>query len=180
MIILCGPSATGKTEIAKLLTKQYGIKKVVTTTTRPMRVNEVNDVDYHFVSKEKFLSLLDKDFFVEHVEYNNNFYGCGKDEVQDNKVVILEPEGVKNFLKLNNPNIVTIVLFASEEVRKNRMLNRLDNIDDINKRLLGDKKHFSEENLSFSDFIINTENKTIEEITKEVYESYISKKNKTR
>jgi len=117
MIILCGPSATGKTEIAKMLNAKYGIKKVVTTTTRPIRVNETNDVDYHFITKEKFEELLKKDHFVEHVIYNDNYYGCSKDEVKKDRVVILEPEGVRNFLKLNDSSIVTFVLMASEETR---------------------------------------------------------------
>ena len=55
MIILCGPSASGKTEVAKLLATKYNIQKAITNTTRPIRVNEVNHVDYHFTSKEEFL-----------------------------------------------------------------------------------------------------------------------------
>ena len=54
MIVLSGPSASGKTEVAKRLMNQYGVKRVITTTTRPMRTGEVDGVDYLFVSKEKF------------------------------------------------------------------------------------------------------------------------------
>ena len=100
MIILCGPSASGKTEVAKLLASKYNIKKAITNTTRPIRINEVNHVDYHFTSKEEFLELASKDYFVETACYNNNYYGCAKNEVADNKAVILEPQGVINFLKL--------------------------------------------------------------------------------
>ena len=42
MIVLSGASASGKTEAAKMLTSKYGIVKAITTTTRPMRVNEVD------------------------------------------------------------------------------------------------------------------------------------------
>ena len=42
MIILYGPSACGKTEVAKLLASSYSIKKVITHTTRSKRINEVN------------------------------------------------------------------------------------------------------------------------------------------
>ena len=54
MLILIGPSASGKTEVAKLLAKKYNITKIVTYTTRAPRVNEVNGVDYNFVSVEEF------------------------------------------------------------------------------------------------------------------------------
>ena len=60
MIILYGPSACGKTEVAKLLASSYSIKKVITHTTRSKRVNEVNGVDYYFVTKEEFLSLKEQ------------------------------------------------------------------------------------------------------------------------
>ncbi len=48
MIILVGASASGKTEVAKLLARKYGIRKVVTHSTRPLRSGEVNAVDYLF------------------------------------------------------------------------------------------------------------------------------------
>ena len=58
MILLVGASASGKTEVAKLLKALYGIKKVITHTTRPIRKSEENDVDYHFVSKDEFLNIM--------------------------------------------------------------------------------------------------------------------------
>ena len=63
MIILYGPSACGKTEVAKLLASSYSIKKVITHTTRSKRVNEVNGVDYYFVTKEEFLSLKEQGIY---------------------------------------------------------------------------------------------------------------------
>ena len=72
MIILYGPSACGKTEVAKLLASSYSIKKVITHTTRSKRVNEVNGVDYYFVTKEEFLSLKEQGAFVETACYNFN------------------------------------------------------------------------------------------------------------
>ena len=58
MIILIGPSASGKTSIAKELIEKYNFKKFVTNTTRKMRVGEINDIDYHFITKEQFLDKL--------------------------------------------------------------------------------------------------------------------------
>lgn len=165
MIILCGASASGKTEVAKLLSTKYGIKKVVTNTTRKMRPNEINGVDYHFTSKEEFLELKNTDYFVETTIYNDNYYGCSKKEVSDDKCVILEPEGVNNFLKLNNPHIVTFGLYASKKTRRERMMSRGDTTNNIISRLEQDEHRFSLEALSFSDFLINTDDKTIEEVT---------------
>ena len=58
MLILVGHSASGKTEIANELKRDYDMKKIITYTTRPIRVNEVNGIDYHFVTEEEFLKLI--------------------------------------------------------------------------------------------------------------------------
>lgn len=177
MIILCGPSASGKTEVAKLLASKYNIQKAVTNTTRPIRINEVNHVDYHFTTKEEFLKLAEEDYFVETACYNNNYYGCAKNEVADNKAVILEPQGVSNFLKLNDPHIVVFVLMCSEVTRVNRMAYRGDKEESIKERINNDRIAFSEDKLSFADFTINTDDKTLMEITdlvKELYDKKIS------
>lgn len=177
MIILCGPSATGKTEIAKLLNEKFHISKAITTTTRPIRVNETNDVDYHFITKDRFLELLKEEYFIEHVEYNSNFYGCGKNEVKDDRVVVLEPEGVNNFLKMNNPHIIVFVLNASEETRIKRMEHRQDKPEDIQRRIKEDRIHFSKDKLNFANFIIETDNKTLDEIADEIHSLYKNKLN---
>lgn len=171
MIILCGPSACGKTEIAKQLSSKYHINKVVTNTTREMRVKEVNHVDYNFISKDEFLKLKEQGKFVETTLYNNNYYGCLKSEVSDNKVVILEPEGVTNFLKLNKP-IMVVYLFADEKIRIDRMRYRNDKEEDIKKRVDNDRITFSNDNIPFYHYLINTNNITIEEACKKIIDLY--------
>ena len=102
MIILVGPSASGKTEIAKILIKEYGYQKFVTTTTRNIRINEKDNVDYHFINKDQFINKIKNDEFIEYVSYNDNFYGTEKKEIDKNKVLIVEPQGLKHFKTLND------------------------------------------------------------------------------
>ena len=59
MLVLVGPSASGKSAIVKCLESKYGIKKFITCTTRPMRVGEINGVDYFFMTKEEFAKFMD-------------------------------------------------------------------------------------------------------------------------
>lgn len=51
MLILIGPSASGKTEAAKIMINRYPISRVVTCTTRKKRINEIDGFDYHFLQK---------------------------------------------------------------------------------------------------------------------------------
>ena len=156
MIVLVGPSASGKTEAAKLLYSIYGIKKVITHTTRPMRIGEKDDVDYHFVSKEEFLTLKEKNYFIETTLYNGNYYGTSKSEVSDNKVLIVDPNGVKSILSLNDPRIIIFRLNADSTTRFNRMIIRGDSIENIEQRISKDKDVFSEDALSFKSINIDT------------------------
>ena len=175
MIVLVGPSASGKTEAAKLLYSIYGIKKVITHATRPMRIGEKDDVDYHFVSKEEFLKLKEKNYFIETTLYNGNYYGTSKSEVSDNKVLIVDPNGVKSILSLNDPRIIIFRLNADSTTRFNRMIIRGDSIENIEQRISKDKDVFSEDALSFKSINIDTEKMTLLEIAKFIYETYQDK-----
>ena len=174
MLILVGASASGKTEIAKELLKSFNISKVVTHTTRPKRINETNDIDYHFVTKDIFLNLLSKNKFVEHSLYNGNYYGCSKDEIGDNKVVILDPNGLKAFNKLNDKRIVSVLILTDEKTRYQRMISRGDSLDNVKKRIENDRISFDIKNIDRVDFVVNNENKSIKEITKEIYDLYVN------
>ena len=172
MIILTGASASGKTVTALALEKKFGLKKAITSTTREMREGERNGVDYFFYSKEEFERLLKEGKFVESTLYNSNYYGCGIDQVSDDKVIVLDPNGLKSFNKLNNKRIVSFLLIADEPTREKRMTLRGDKKENITKRLTNDKVDFDESKIDKVNFKIVTENKSIDEITDTIYKLY--------
>lgn len=175
MIILTGASASGKTVTALDLQKRHGLVKAITTTTREKRIGETNGVEYFFLTKEEFLKKLEKGGFVEHSIYNENYYGCGIDQVGDDKIVVLDPNGLHSFLKLKNKNIVSFLLLADENTRKNRMISRGDKPENIQIRIKNDVNDFNLEKIDKVDFIISTENKTIEQVSDEIFKLYQSK-----
>ena len=172
MLILIGPSASGKTEVAKLLAKKYNITKIVTYTTRAPRINEINGVDYNFVSVEEFAKLTQEDFFVETTYYNSNYYGTAKKDIKDDKCVILDPNGLKSFLALNDERIVSVFLDSDEKTRFNRMLLRKDSVEDAEKRLVNDRIAFNLANLHGISFIVNSGDITLTDLTDQVMELY--------
>ena len=175
MIVLCGASASGKTVTALDLQKRHGLVKAITTTTRDKRVGETDGVEYFFVTKEEFQKRLAENKFVEHSLYNGNFYGCGIDQVSDNKIVVLDPNGLHAFLKLKDKNVVSFLLIADEKTRQKRMVSRGDKPENVASRIENDVKDFSLENIGKVDFVINTENHSIEEISDMIYELYRQK-----
>ena len=64
MVILSSPSGVGKTTLTKKIQQKYQSFKIsVSHTTRTPRSNEIDGVDYHFVSKERFQELIKQNKF---------------------------------------------------------------------------------------------------------------------
>lgn len=170
MILLAGPSASGKTEIAKILMKDFGIRKVVTHTTRPPRIGEKDGVDYHFVTREEFERLSKTGQFVETTSFNGNCYGSSKKEVADDKVLIVDPIGLETYLSLHDPRIVSFYFDTSEETRKQRMVSRGDTEEAIESRIQNDRVAFRD--VPSTTFRIQNETGSLEELAKKVYQLY--------
>lgn len=177
MIVITGPSASGKTVAAKLLEKNYGFKKAITTTSRTPRDGEVDGVDYFFISKEEFENRLQKGMFVEYTLYNNNYYGCGKDQVSDNKVIVTDLNGLHSFQALNVSSLVTFLLICNDDVRLARMIDRGDKHEKILERMQNDKYDFSMDKVGKIDFIIDTNLQEKEETAAIIYNLYKEKIN---
>ena len=175
MIVLSGASASGKTEVAKLLAAKYGITKVITTTTRAMRQGEVDGRDYFFVTKEKFEEMIRNDEFVEFTIYNGNYYGSTKAQIGNNKCIVIDPQGLKAYSQLEDKCIVTFFLNAEENTRLYRMLERGDKECDAIKRIQNDKHVFNPSKLAKVHFKINSETQTVEQVADEIYKLYNEK-----
>lgn len=161
MLCLCGGSGVGKSHISKILINKYGYEKLVTFTTRPMREGEVDGVDYHFIDKKAFDSLCAGDFFAETTSYkvaNDEIweYGTALKDITDNKIVILNPFGLKELKKDKSLNIVTFHLFASYGEIWNRLRKRGDDSEEATRRIEADKKDFQDIN-DYVDFAIRTD-----------------------
>ena len=107
--------------------------------------------------------------------YNENYYGCGVDQVADNKIVVLDPNGLHAFKKLNNKNIVSFLLIADEKTRESRMESRGDKKENIAIRIKNDVNDFSLEKIGEVDFTINTQSMSIEQVADEIYKLYKNK-----
>ncbi|XMB72847.1 hypothetical protein RJI07_02800 [Mycoplasmatota bacterium WC30] len=172
MLVLLGPSASGKTESAKIMINRYPISRVVTSTTRPKRISEVDGFDYHFFSFEKFKELQKENYFIETAEYNKNLYGTPRNELGENKFIILEPQGLKSLLEINPCKIIAIYLKTDESVRMSRMKERKDKQRDINRRIVSDRKDFELAKIDGLDLIIDTTNISISDLADLIYNKY--------
>ena len=132
ILVLSSPSGAGKTTLVKLLSKNRDFHISTSHTTRKLRINEIQDEDYHFVDNEKFENLIKKDEFLEYAKVFNHFYGTTKTPVINNlkngKNVIFDidwqgAEQIKN-KKLEYKLITFFVLPPSKKVLFDRLSNR--------------------------------------------------------
>jgi len=173
MLILIGPSASGKTESAKIMINRYPISRVVTCTTRPKRINEIDGFDYYFLTEEQFLLKEKNHFFAETACYNGHHYGTPLNEIADDKLIILEPQGFQSFLNLKLPSIVAIFLKTSEECRIDRMRLRLDKEENISSRIISDRTDFDLSKIEGLDLIVDTTDMKLSELADYIYNNYL-------
>jgi guanylate kinase len=172
MLLLLGPSASGKTESAKIMINRYPISRVVTYTTRPKRINEIDGFDYNFVTETEFIRLRENNYFVETAQYNQFLYGTPKNQISHDKFIIIEPQGLRAFLKLNECPIVAIFLQTNEQMRISRMKQRKDKQEDIKKRIESDRREFDISKIEGLDLIIDTTNVTLSDLADIIYDRY--------
>lgn len=78
-VVLSAPSGTGKTTLANLLIDSVSnLQLSVSYTTRPIRGNERDNIDYHFVSRDKFEEMINQGEFLEYATVYDNLYGSSK------------------------------------------------------------------------------------------------------
>ncbi len=129
MIILVGESASGKSSIEKVLSEKYGFQKTVSYTTRPPRDNEIDGVDYHFITEDEYIEKFNSGYFVETGAYNGWFYGTTRDQYKGNTVCVLTPHGLRQIRK--NFNEQDIKAFYIKVPRRDRLIKILERGDDI-------------------------------------------------
>jgi len=178
MIVLSGASASGKTEVAKMLAQKYGIVKVITTTTRDMRIHEVNGRDYFFVSNDEFNKMIKDDKFVEYTKYNDKSYGSTKDQIDHNKCIVVDLVGLKAYIGLKDKEIVSFFLEALEETRFKRMIERGDDLEKAKSRIAHDRIAFNPNNIPKVDYVVESESSNVEEVADKIYKLYIEKTSK--
>lgn len=142
MIILVGESASGKSSIEKYLVEKYGYNKVISYTTREPRPNEVDGVDYHFISNKKFEELEKLGFFAETAQYNTWNYGTAKEDCTDDKIAVLTPHGLRQVSKIDGINVISFYVNVPRRDRLIKILERGDNIDESYRRNLSDVGQF--------------------------------------
>lgn len=149
-VILFGLTGSGKTTILNYLTSHYNYNKIISFTTRPRRIGEVNGEDYWFITPEEFENRLRTGFFAEHSiqhpygvkSYYGTYLGDISDFCDNVRIGIQNPTGLIQILdKWHRP--ILIHIDTPEEVCIRRCLDRGDSAEEIGRRMVYDKPLFN-------------------------------------
>ncbi len=175
IIIISGPAGVGKTTICDRLVKEFSLHlyRLITATSRQARSNEVDGVDYIFLSSKDFIQKIGEDEFVEHEMIHGNYYGTLKNSLFEsssdkNLLINIDVNGAQSIQNIVSNSeakgFQTLSIFIrpkSIEDLKDRLSNRgTDEEDEINRRMETAKQEIAQAN-SF-DFIIDSTNKALD------------------
>ena len=148
IIAIIGEAGSGKDYLAKQLAKEYPslFHEIISCTTRPKRENEIDGVDYYFLSPKYFEQYKNAKKMLETSEFRGWYYGTLLNSLSETKVNlgVFNPEGAANIQK--QPEVETTIfrLIVPAKIRLVRQLTREDNpdCDEIIRRYGTDKQDF--------------------------------------
>ena len=147
LIVVSSPSGAGKTSVCrKILENNISIQISISATTRKPRKNEVDGIDYNFISRDDFQNKIDNSQFLEYAEVFDNLYGSLIKDVEkitkSKKDVLfdIDWQGTQQLYQSKPSNLVSIfILPPSKDEIENRLRQRKDDSGDdestINKRM---------------------------------------------
>ena len=142
LIVLSGPSGTGKDSILKELKKiRDDFEISISCTTRSPRTGEIDGKDYYFLTKSEFMNKVDAGDMLEWATFCGNYYGTPKHELEDrlnagiNIILEIEVQGAEQVIKNSSEAVSIFVLPPSVQILKERLKNRgSDSLDAIEMR----------------------------------------------
>jgi len=183
MVVLSSPSGVGKTTLTKKIQQKYQTFKLsVSHTTRTPRSNEVDGVDYHFISHKKFEELINKEKFYEYAKIFDNYYGTLKETVDINLakndlIFDIDWQGTKQLSKFKNLKLIKIFLIAhkKEELKKRLIKRNQNTLQEIEKRF----KSFDEDIKHWVDYDYVLINENLDVCFRQIENIILNKKNFT-
>lgn len=132
LIVVSGPSGSGKSTLNQLLIKNRdNIVMSISDTTRPLRGQEVNGVDYNFITKEEFENNIKEDKYLEYaIVHSNKYYGTPVDFVNSNLekgidvILEIDIEGARKINEKRKDAVFIFVMPPSMNILKSRLVSR--------------------------------------------------------
>ena len=167
ILILSSPSGAGKTTLAKKIQNSDSNFKIsVSYTTRTPRLNEVDGVDYNFVTINKFQELSNQNKFLEQAKVFGNYYGTLKGPIKENLaqgkdyLFDIDWQGTEQVKKIMPLDIVPVFILPPSIID---LENRLKKREEKNKDLIDQRMKMAKDEIKhWKDYKYIVVNKEVE------------------
>ena len=171
LLIISGPSGSGKGTIVEQLVSELGYCVSISATTRNPRPNEKNGIHYFFKTKEEFEKMIDNGELLEHAAFCGNYYGTPKkyveEQLESGKNIILEIE-VQGALQVKKKYNDAVLIFTMPPTLT-ELRRRLEFRGTETKEVIDARINRAEEELEFlPDYDYIVINDTVDEAVKDV------------
>ena len=132
LFVISGASGVGKsTVLAQVMAARPDLRFSVSATTRKIRAGEVDGESYYFVTRDKFLEMINKNEFLEYDAHMENYYGTPKgqleEKLQKGSVILdIEPNGAFHVRKEKEDAVLIFIAPPSLEELERRLRGRGD------------------------------------------------------
>lgn len=152
MVILSSPSGAGKSSLSRALVEEDPTLHLsISATTRPIRLGEIDGIDYHFLSDNEFHKKVSENAFLEYANVFGNNYGTLRSDVESyldrsiDVVFDIDWQGAREIKeKIPDKTVLVYILPPSLEVLRSRLEKRnQDSLGTIEKRMAEAKNEMS-------------------------------------
>ena len=183
IIAIMGKAGSGKDTLCRALLEEpefFNARPIISCTTRPIRDNEKDGVDYHFLTNDEFTNQVLSGEMLEATVFNTWCYGTSINNLDKDyiNIGVFNPEGVGLLRDNTNINLAVIYIEANDKTRLLRQLNREKNPDchEIVRRFSADEHDFRDEEIEYIEpdmFITNNDGADIKRISKVVAQAWV-------
>lgn len=139
MLVLSSPSGAGKTSIARqLIALEPNLTPSISVTTRPMRPEETEGVDYYFIHEAKFQQLVADDNLLESATVFGNFYGTPRLPVEEalhagrDLLFDIDWQGARQLTENARDDLVTVFVLPPEAAElERRLFSRAQDAEEV-------------------------------------------------
>ena len=171
LLIVSGPSGSGKGTIVERLVSDLGYFVSISATTRAPRPNEIDGVHYFFNTVDSFEKMIENGELLEHARFCDNYYGTPKKYVEEqlasgnNIILEIEVQGALQVKKKYEDAVLIFTMPPTLTELRRRLENRgTEDMETIDKRI----KRAEEELEYLPDYDYLVINDTVNEAVKDI------------
>lgn len=181
LFVISGPSGVGKGTLLDIVLKDYSPENIffsVSVTTRDPRPGEVEGVNYHYITREKFEEIYNSDGLLEHNVFCDVCYGTPtkpvKDALEAGKLVILEIDlnGMRQVIKKFPEAVTVFIAPPSADVLEKRIRKRNTETEEQLKKRLAASENELKSSGEYKYTVVNGELETAADALREIIKKH--------